>query len=124
MRVASKICSGLAPARIASSPDVEWAEPDRKAFPALAPNDEFLGGQTYLPNRPGAINAYAAWDITTGSPSTVVAVVDTGYRPHEDLAGRLLPGYDFISDPQVANDGDGRDADPSDPGDWISAADQ
>ena len=49
-------------------------------------------------------------DVTTGSPNVVVAVVDTGYRPHADLAGRVLPGYDFISDPFIANDGDGRDA--------------
>src|SRR5581483_3636864 len=70
-----------------------------------------------------AINAFAAWDITTGSASTVVAVIDTGYRPHADLAGRILAGYDMISDPLVANDGDGRDPDPTDPGDWVSSAD-
>ena len=39
------------------------------------------------------------------------------------MAGRILPGYDFISDPIVANDGDGRDADASDPGDWITRTD-
>ena len=122
--VDADVDAGAIAAAIAASPEVEWAEPDRKVFPALAPNDEFVGGQTYLPNRPNAINAYAAWDITTGSPLTVVAVVDTGYRPHEDLAGRVLPGYDFITDPLVANDGDGRDPDPTDPGDWVSAADQ
>ncbi|MCB1002775.1 MAG: S8 family serine peptidase, partial [Acidimicrobiales bacterium] len=36
--------------------------------------------------------------------------------------GRFLPGYDMISDSQIANDGGGRDADPSDPGDWITSA--
>src|SRR5205085_7548187 len=46
---------------------------------------------------------------------------------HRDLkrvedGGVLLPGYDMISDVQSANDGDGRDADPSDPGDWITEA--
>ncbi|TMH54585.1 MAG: peptidase S8, partial [Betaproteobacteria bacterium] len=40
-----------------------------------------------------------------------------GITPHPDLDGRILPGYDFISDPVTANDGNGRDADPSDPGD-------
>ena len=48
-------------------------------------------------------------------------MLDTGFRPHADLAGRILPGYDMISDPAVANDGDGRDPDASDPGDWLSA---
>jgi serine protease len=50
-----------------------------------------------------------------------VAVVDTGYLPHQDLAGAFAPGYDFIGDVQVANDGDGRDANASDPGDWITS---
>jgi len=51
----------------------------------------------------------------------VVAVIDTGIRPHLDLVGRTVAGYDFISNVSIANDGDGRDADPSDPGDWVLA---
>ena len=51
----------------------------------------------------------------------VVAVIDTGHRPHADLSGVLLQGYDFISDTFVANDGGGRDNDASDPGDWVNA---
>ncbi len=57
-----------------------------------------------------------------------MAVLDTGVRfDHPDLqrvanGGNLLPGYDMISDVPIANDGDGRDADPSDPGDWITQA--
>jgi serine protease len=53
-------------------------------------------------------------------------VLDTGVRfDHPDLlrvdaGGQLLPGYDMISDVTIANDGDGRDADPSDPGDWVT----
>jgi serine protease len=51
-------------------------------------------------------------------------VLDTGVRKdHPDLAGRLVGGYDFVSDSLVANDGDGRDADASDPGDWVTTAD-
>src|SRR4029077_14179729 len=38
---------------------------------------------------------------------------------HADLRGRILPGYDMISDVGVANDGDGRDPDARDPGDWL-----
>ena len=57
-----------------------------------------------------------------------MAVLDTGVRfDHADLlrvaaGGNLLPGYDMISDVDIANDGDGRDADPSDPGDWLTLA--
>jgi serine protease len=69
----------------------------------------------------GGIDAVHAWDITHGSSDTIVAVVDTGVRPHPEFADRLLPGYDFISDSLIANDGDGRDNDASDPGDWTEA---
>jgi serine protease len=110
-------------ARLARNKDVEYAQVDRRRRPLLVPNDTFFTQQTYLQNSPGGISAIAAWDTTTGAPGTIVAVVDSGYRPHADLAGRILPGYDFITDSKVANDGDGRDADASDPGDWISATD-
>ncbi len=89
-----------------------------------------------------ATDAISAWAITTGSSGTVIADIDTGVIfEHPDLlraglGGRLLPGYDFVDqdyDPTsgkalgtflIANDGDGWDPDPSDPGDWINAADQ
>lgn len=109
-------------ARLAAHPDVEWAQPDEKRYARRIPNDDLVAGQTYLTSAANAIDAYGAWDITTGGSTTVVAVVDTGYRPHVDLTGRLLPGYDFIRDAMVANDGDGRDADALDPGDWVTAA--
>ena len=51
----------------------------------------------------------------------VVAVLDTGYRPHADLASNILPGYDMISDSTTARDGSGRDSDPADEGDWFNA---
>jgi len=111
-------------ARLAQSPDVEYIEPDLRRHAARTPNDSRFPRQWYLSNNALSIYAMGAWDVTTGSPSVVVAVVDSGYRPHEDLAGRLLPGYDFITDPKVANDGDGRDADATDPGDWVDTFDQ
>ncbi len=67
------------------------------------------------------IDVAAAWVVTTGSAGIRVAVIDTGYLPHEDLADRFVGGYDFISDARIANDGGGRDSDASDPGDWITS---
>ena len=107
-------------ASLSASPGVEYAVPDLILRPAFTPNDPQYAAQwhyfeTYGVNLPGA------WDITTGSAEVVVAVVDTGILNHADLAGRTVPGYDFVDDVLMANDGDGRDADPSDPGDWITA---
>src|SRR5262249_6884057 len=44
-------------------------------------------------------------------------VIDTGETAHPDLIARQIPGFDFISDPANAGDGDGRDPDPTDVGD-------
>src|SRR5690349_18064362 len=104
----------------ASDPNVEYAEPDRILRHTFTPNDTRYGDQWHYFESTAGINAPAAWDKSTGT-GVVVAVIDTGYRPHADLAANILPGYDFISDTFVSNDGDGRDSDASDPGDWINA---
>ena len=108
-------------ADIASDPSVEYAEPDRMMRKFLSPNDTRYNEQWHYSESTAGINAPAAWDKATGS-GVVVAVVDTGYRPHADLNANILPGYDFISDTFVANDGNGRDSDASDPGDWLNAS--
>ncbi|HEU4780945.1 MAG TPA: S8 family peptidase, partial [Steroidobacteraceae bacterium] len=103
----------------ASDPSVEYAEPDRILRRTLTPNDPRYNEQWHYFEAAGGINAPTAWDKSTGT-GVVTAVIDTGYRPHADLAANILPGYDFISDTFVANDGNGRDSDASDPGDWIN----
>ncbi len=119
-------------ARLRADPQVQYAELDERRFAHAVPNDPLYVGQWYLQqtaNTASAVNAQAAWDITNGNSGVVIADLDTGVRfDHPDLlraanAGRLLPGYDFVTDPAIANDGDGRDADPSDPGDWVTSAD-
>jgi adhesin/invasin len=108
-------------ARLSALPEVAYAEPDYIMQPMLVPNDPQYSNQWHYYEAYG-INLPQAWDISTGNPNIVVAVIDTGHRPHVDLASRIIGGYDFISNPLVANDGDGRDADPQDPGDWITSA--
>jgi serine protease len=99
---------------------VQYADPVRRVFPTRVPNDPLYSQQWALTDAAGGVNAPAAWDLQIGSASVAIAVIDTGITQHPDLAGRILPGYDFISDPLIANDGNGRDADPSDPGDGTS----
>lgn len=96
-------------------PGIQYAEPNYilKAL-STEPNDTFYSYQWHYPD----INLPEAWDITTGSSDVVVAVVDSGVLlAHPDLAGQLVDGYDFISDPDTSMDGDGVDDNPDDPGD-------
>jgi serine protease len=106
----------LAADLMARDPDVEYAEPDRIMLPLFVPNDPMYTQQWDLYDAKGGMNVPAAWDKSTGA-GVNVAVIDTGYRPHVDLQGQILPGYDFITSATIAADGNGRDSDASDPGD-------
>lgn len=131
--------------RLAADPAIDYAVVDRRRYRAAIPDDPLFNqtpetGQWWLttPNSTfvSAIDGPRAWDLTVGDPGIVVAVLDTGALfGHPDVGrvedgGKFLRGYDFVGGVgsvdgiRVANDGDGRDPDPSDPGDWVSAADQ
>lgn len=102
-----------AAADLRSEPDVRWSEPNQVFRAAALPDDLRYSDQRY----PSILRLPEAWNVTTGARDVVVAAIDTGVLfQHPDLGGRLLGGYDFVSDPQKSLDGDGRDDDPSDPG--------
>ncbi|WHI50895.1 S8 family serine peptidase [Microbulbifer sp. MLAF003] len=103
--------------RLKQDPNVEYAEPDLLMRPMATPNDPSYWNQWHYRESTGGLNLPSAWDVTQGE-GAVVAVLDTGYRPHHDLVDNLLPGYDMISNTFVSVDGDGRDGDATDPGDW------
>lgn len=106
---------------IKGQPGVVSVEADRLLEPSgFYPNDALLAQQWPLIDELAGIRAPAAWDYTTGD-GVVIAVVDTGFLPHADLVGNMLPGYDMISSTFIANDGDGRDGDAVDPGDAVAA---
>ncbi len=92
--------------------DVVWAQPNYIMQATAVSNDEFFADQWHYKN----INLPQAWDIEKGDTNAVtVAVIDSGILGgHPDFVGKLLPGFDFVSDSQRALDGDGRDNNPED----------
>jgi subtilisin family serine protease len=95
-------------------PFIEWAVPNTAFVPFLfdqvIPNDEYFPKQWHLYNYgqslglPHAdVNAPAAWELTTGDPNIIIAVLDTGVDVnHPDLINNIVPGYDFLDDDNLA----------------------
>ncbi len=105
---------------LAQDDEIESVEEDIMLRHYAVPNDPQYSAQWHYYESAGGLRLPAAWDTATGQGVTV-AVLDTGYRPHADLNANILPGYDMISDTFVSNDGNGRDNDARDPGDWMNA---
>jgi serine protease len=122
--------------RLARDPRVAHAEPDYRLKTASV-DDPYFAYQWSI-GRVGAsawgVGAPDAWAAGYTGTGVVVAIVDSGVLPHRDIADRLLPGYDFVSQDApntlpggihaTANDGNGRDADASDPGNWLEASEK
>lgn len=120
--------------RLRRNSDIELAEPDQvmRVATILTPTDPAYDTRQWHYKAPaignlGGANLPSAWGLTLGSASIRVAVLDSGYRQHEDFGaapGNILQGYDFITDNIRSNDGnDGRDSDATDPGDFCSTDD-
>lgn len=107
-------------AQYRADPQVAYAVPDRLNTPQADPNDTEYTKQWDLYEAKAGMNVPGAWSTSTGSGVTV-AVIDTGYVAHSDVAANIVAGYDFISDTAVSVDGDGRDSNPADPGDYYAA---
>lgn len=127
-------------ADLAADEQVAWAEPDQFFFTSSTASEAWNLTGTYGVD---AITEVGVTRDSEGAGSTV-AVIDTGITAHPDLDAKLVPGYDFVSNPEllassrqanappVAFDGDyidmaafgavGRDDNPSDPGDWSEVA--
>jgi serine protease len=107
------------------NPNVEYAEQNFIATALMVPNDTYYFYQWHLRTLVhGGINMEAAWDIQTGSPSVIVAVIDTGvaYENHTEGKGRFrtyyylapdlantsfVAGYDFVNNDDHPNDDEG-----------------
>jgi serine protease len=105
------------------APGVVGVIPDIQAFPLVDPIDPLYASQwdMHAPTsgKEGAANVSPTWGTTTGA-GVVVAVIDTGQTNHPDLIANMPEGWgiDMIENSATARDGDGRDMNPNDEGDW------
>ena len=92
-------------ARAEDCPNILLVEPNYHLYATdTFPNDPNLNNQYGLT----AIRAPQGWDTTTGSAAVIIAVVDTGVAlSHPDLAGKIVAGYDFVNNDEIAQDDNG-----------------
>ena len=87
-------------ALLAHDPHVKFAEPDVYVPPQMTANDPYYGSEWHL----SKIQAPQAWDSSLGDGVTV-AIVDTGVDAAQpDLAGKLLTGWDVVSNSADTSD--------------------
>lgn len=104
--VEGRVAAATAPAAVrllSAAPGISFVEEEHVVTAGLVPVDTFWSQQW----GPRKIAAPGAWDITTGSSSVVVAVLDTGVTPNADLDGKLTAGYDFVNGDTDAVDDNG-----------------
>lgn len=116
--------------QLAADKNVKFVQVDGGVQTKLVPNDPRFSQQWHYADTAAGIRAPTAWNTTNGA-GVVVAVVDSGIMPHNDLNANILPGYDFVSSVSGRNaaecgidglpagcgkslDGDGRDSNPTD----------
>ena len=103
----------------ANSKVAQVAQAAQASNQVVAPNDTLYPQQWNLHGTKGLATP-EAWKTNQGAGVTV-AVIDSGIVKHPDLDANVLPGYDFITEPSIARDGNGRDSDPTDQGNWEEA---
>ncbi|NDY71054.1 peptidase S8 [Desulfobacter hydrogenophilus] len=78
---------------LSKNPNIQFVEENFIAEAGYVPNDDQYPSQWHLPQ----ISAPSGWDLTTGSQSVPIAIIDSGVDPtHPDLAGNLIAGYNFL----------------------------
>ncbi len=87
--------------RLQASPIVEYAEPVRPVRALFTPNDPYWDYQWNM----RLIKVHQAWDITTGTSSVTVAIIDTGVDlDHPEFSGRIVQGWDFVNNDPYPDD--------------------
>ena len=86
---------------LSRNPNINFVENNFLAEAVVTPNDSYYASQWHL----SKISAPQGWDISTGSTSVAVAIIDSGVDPtHPDLSNKLLPGFNFLSDNSDSHD--------------------
>jgi thermitase len=90
--------------RLRSVPEVKFAEPNYVVSAAFDPNDPYRSSQWAL----SKINAPQAWELSQGTSTIKIAIIDTGVDlDHPDLASKIDGGFDFVNNDAVADDDHG-----------------